>query len=232
MNLLSFDEGEEGERHPCQSGISPKGCYVFMATSGRHREKDRAGRIFAPAAERASSPSTLKAGNRLVGVGLTGGKSDILLFSDTGKVVRFPEGDVRAMGRAARGVRGIVLRPKQSVIALIIAASDQAAEATVLTATRNGYGKRTPLTEYTKHRRGGQGMISIPVSARNGVVVGACIVAPEDQAMLITSGGTLIRTREGNFRCRGATPKGVHLIGLGDGEHLAGLERIAEADEA
>ena len=129
-------------------------------------------------------------------------------------------------------MRGLALKTKQSVIALIIAASGQTAEATVLTATRNGYGKRTALTEYTKHRRGGQGMISIQVSARNGAVVGACIVAPEDQAMLITSGGTLIRTRVKEISVVGRNTQGVHLIDLGEREHLAGLERIAEADEA
>ena len=166
-----------------------------------------------------------------MGVGLTNGKCDILLFSDAGKVVRFPEGDVRAMGRAARGVRGIVLRPKQAVIALIIAGADEPAEAAVLTATRNGYGKRTPFADYTRHHRGGQGMISIQVSERNGPVVGACIVAPEDQAMLITSGGTLIRTRVKEISVVGRNTQGVRLIDPDEGEYLAGLERIAEADE-
>ncbi|MDO8597785.1 MAG: DNA gyrase C-terminal beta-propeller domain-containing protein, partial [Sulfuricaulis sp.] len=230
VNLLSFDEGEKVNAILPVRDFAQVG-YVFMATSDGTVKKTALAEFSRP------RPSgiiaiDLEAGNRLVGVGLTGGKSDILLFSDTGKVVRFPEGDVRAMGRAARGVRGLALKAKQSVIALIIAASDQTAEATVLTATRNGYGKRTALTEYTKHRRGGQGMISIQVSARNGAVVGACIVAPEDQAMLITSGGTLIRTRVKEISVVGRNTQGVHLIDLGEKEHLAGLERIAEADEA
>ena len=230
VNLLSFDEGEK------VSAILPvrdfaQGGYVFMATSDGTVKKTALTEFSRP------RPSgiiaiDLEVGNRLVGVGLTSGKSDILLFSDTGKVVRFAEGDVRAMGRAARGVRGLALKAKQSVIALIIAGADELAEATVLTATRNGYGKRTLLAEYTKHRRGGQGMISIQVSARNGAVVGACIVAPEDQAMLITSGGTLIRTRVKEISVVGRNTQGVHLIDLGEKEHLAGLERIAEADEA
>src|SRR3989338_1651183 len=230
VNLLSFDEGEK------VSAILPvrdfaQGGYVFMATSDGTVKKTALTEFSRP------RPSgiiaiDLEVGNRLVGVGLTSGKSDILLFSDTGKVVRFAEGDVRAMGRAARGVRGLALKAKQSVIALIIASADELAEATVLTATRNGYGKRTLLAEYTKHRRGGQGMISIQVSARNGAVVGACIVAPEDQAMLITSGGTLIRTRVKEISVVGRNTQGVHLIDLGEGEHLAGLERIAEVDEA
>ncbi len=229
VNLLSLDDGEK------VNAILPvrdfaQGGYVFMATSDGTVKKTALTEFSRP------RPSgiiaiDLDAGNRLVGVGLTGGKSDILLFSDTGKVVRFVEDDVRAMGRAARGVRGLALKSKQSVIALIIAAPDEVAEAAVLTATRNGYGKRTPLAEYTKHRRGGQGMISIQVSTRNGPVVGACIVAPEDQAMLITSGGTLIRTRVKEISVVGRNTQGVHLIDLGEGEHLAGLERIAEADE-
>ena len=229
VNLLSFDEGEK------VNAILPvrdfaQGGYVFMATSDGTVKKTALAEFSRP------RPSgiiaiDLKAGNRLVGVGLTGGKSDILLFSDTGKVVRFPEGDVRAMGRAARGVRGIVLRPKQAVIALIIAGADEPAEAAVLTATRNGYGKRTPFADYTRHHRGGQGMISIQVSERNGPVVGACIVAPEDQAMLITSGGTLIRTRVKEISVVGRNTQGVRLIDPDEGEYLAGLERIAEADE-
>ncbi len=229
VNLLSLDEGEK------VSAILPvrdfaQGGYVFMATSDGTVKKTELTEFSRP------RPSgiialDLDAGNRLVGVGLTNGKCDILLFSDAGKVVRFPEGDVRAMGRAARGVRGIVLRPKQAVIALIIAGADESAEAAVLTATRNGYGKRTPFADYTRHHRGGQGMISIQVSERNGPVVGACIVAPEDQAMLITSGGTLIRTRVKEISVVGRNTQGVRLIDPDEGEYLAGLERIAEADE-
>ncbi len=229
VNLLSLDEGEK------VSAILPvrdfaQGGYVFMATSDGTVKKTELTEFSRP------RPSgiialDLDAGNRLVGVGLTDGKCDILLFSDAGKVVRFPEDDVRAMGRAARGVRGIVLRPKQAVIALIIAGADESAEAAVLTATRNGYGKRTPFADYTRHHRGGQGMISIQVSERNGPVVGACIVAPEDQAMLITSGGTLIRTRVKEISVVGRNTQGVRLIDPDEGEYLAGLERIAEADE-
>ncbi len=229
VNLLSLDEGEK------VSAILPvrdfaQGGYVFMATSDGTVKKTELTEFSRP------RPSgiialDLDAGNRLVGVGLTNGKCDILLFSDAGKVVRFPEGDGRAMGRAARGVRGIVLRPKQAVIALIIAGADEPAEAAVLTATRNGYGKRTPFADYTRHHRGGQGMISIQVSERNGPVVGACIVAPEDQAMLITSGGTLIRTRVKEISVVGRNTQGVRLIDPDEGEYLAGLERIAEADE-
>ena len=136
------------------------------------------------------------------------------------------------MGRTARGVRGLMLKKDQSVIALIIACPDAVSGATtVLTATKNGYGKRTPLADYPKHRRGGQGVISIQVNERNGPVVSACVVGDEDQAMLITSGGTLIRTRVKEISIVGRNTQGVTLIGLEEGEHLAGLERVAESEE-
>ncbi len=174
----------------------------------------------------------LQAGNRLIGVGLTNGKCDILLFSDAGKVVRFGEEDVRHMGRTAKGVRGLMLKKDQSVIALIIACPEAVGSATtVLTATKNGFGKRTPLEDYPKHRRGGQGVISIQVNERNGPVVSACVVGDEDQAMLITSGGTLIRTRVKEVSIVGRNTQGVRLIGLEEGEYLAGLERVAESED-
>ena len=174
----------------------------------------------------------LKPGNQLIGVGLTDGKCDILLFSDAGKVGRFGEDNVREMGRTARGVRGLMLKKGQAVIALIIACPDAVGKATtVLTATKNGYGKRTPLDDYPKHRRGGQGVISIQVNERNGPVVSACVVGDDDQAMLITSGGTMIRTRVKEVSIVGRNTQGVRLIGLEEGEHLAGLERVAESEE-
>ncbi|MHB8536173.1 MAG: DNA gyrase C-terminal beta-propeller domain-containing protein, partial [Sulfuricaulis sp.] len=174
----------------------------------------------------------LEAGNHLIGVGLTSGQCDILLFSDAGKVVRFSEEDVRPMGRTAKGVRGLMLKEAQSVIALIIACPETVGDSTtVLTATKNGYGKRTPLADYPKHRRGGQGVISIQVTERNGPVISACVVGDEDQAMLITSGGTLIRTRVKEVSIVGRNTQGVRLIGLDEGEHLAGLERVAESED-
>ena len=230
VNLLSLDEGEH------VSAILPvkdfeQGGYVFMATSDGTVKKTELTEFTRPRSNGIRAIE-LKSGNRLVGVGLTNGKCDILLFSDTGKVVRFAEEDVRPMGRTARGVRGIMLQKDQSVIALIIACPDAVSGATtVLTATKNGYGKRTPLEDYPKHRRGGQGVISIQVSERNGSVISACVVGDEDQAMLITSGGTLIRTRAKEISIVGRNTQGVTLIGLEEGEHLAGLERVAESED-
>jgi DNA gyrase subunit A len=168
-------------------------------------------------------------GNRLIGVGLTSGQADILLFSNGGKVVRFSEQDVRPMGRNARGVRGIKLRKDETAISLIIANPDDAA-ATVLTATENGYGKRTLLSDYPKRNRGGQGVISIQVSARNGQVVGATLTGEDDQAMLITNGGTLIRTPVRDISVVGRNTQGVRLIGLDDDEKLVGIEKVEESD--
>ena len=128
---------------------------------------------------------------------LTDGAHDVMLFSDAGKAVRFAEEDVRPMGRTARGVRGMSLEDGQQVIALLVAENEQQS---VLTATENGYGKRTPITEYTRHGRGTQGMIAIQYSERNGKLVAAQLVSVEDEIMLITTGGVLIRTRVSEIR--------------------------------
>jgi DNA gyrase subunit A len=151
-----------------------------------------------------------------------------MLFSDAGKAVRFVEDEVRAMGRGATGVRGMRLQKGQRVISLLTASDERLS---VLTATQNGYGKRTPLSDYTRHGRGGQGMIAIECSERNGGLVGAQLVAPEDQIMLITTGGVLIRTRVAEVREQGRSTQGVRLINLDEGERLAGLEKIVEAEE-
>jgi DNA gyrase subunit A len=230
VNLLSLDEGEH------VSAILPvkdfaQGGYIFMATSDGTVKKTELSEFTRPRSSGIRAIE-LETGNRLIGVGLTNGKCDILLFSDAGKVVRFGEEDVRHMGRTAKGVRGLMLKESQSVIALIIACPEAVSNATtVLTATKNGYGKRTPLEDYPKHRRGGQGVISIQVNERNGPVVSACVVGDEDQAMLITSGGTLIRTRVKEISIVGRNTQGVRLIGLEEGEYLAGLERVAESED-
>jgi DNA gyrase subunit A len=150
-----------------------------------------------------------------------------MLFSDAGKAVRFDENDVRPMGRTARGVRGMNLDEGQNVIALLVAENEQQS---VLTATENGYGKRTPITEYTRHGRGTKGMIAIQTSERNGKVVAATLVDPSDEIMLITTGGVLIRTRVSEIREMGRATQGVTLIAVEDGTHLSGLQRIVEAD--
>jgi len=227
-NLLPLAEGEK------ITAILPVREYevgktVFMATSEGTVKKTALTEFGRP------RPSGIIAielteGNRLVGVGITDGTSDILLFSSAGKVVRFPEDEVRPMGRAARGVHGISLADGQSIVSLIIAGSADASSA-VLTATVNGYGKRTPLADYPKHHRGGQGVISIQVNERNGAVIGAGLVKDEDEIMLITDAGVLIRTHVKEVSVVGRNTQGVTLIDLGEGEQLAGVEKVAESDE-
>jgi DNA gyrase subunit A len=167
-------------------------------------------------------------GDYLIGVAVTDGKQDIMLFSDAGKAVRFNEEEVRVMGRAAAGVRGMKLQSKQKVISLLTAGEETQS---VLTATENGYGKRTPVSEYTRHGRGTQGMIAIQASDRNGKLVGAQLVTKEDEIMLITSGGVLIRTRVSEVREQGRSTQGVRLINLDDGERLVGLETIVDTGD-
>jgi DNA gyrase subunit A len=170
-----------------------------------------------------------------------------MLFSDAGKAVRFDENDVRPMGRTARGVRGMNLGEDHQVIAMLVAPAEAAegvegAEAavvdanglaipsSVLTATENGFGKRTPIGEYTRHGRGTKGMIAIQTTERNGKVVAAALVSPEDQIMLITTGGILVRTRVSEIREMGRATQGVTLINVDEGTRLSGLQRIAESD--
>ncbi|MEO5844280.1 MAG: DNA gyrase C-terminal beta-propeller domain-containing protein, partial [Caldimonas sp.] len=148
-------------------------------------------------------------------------------FSDGGKAVRFDEKDVRSMGRLARGVRGMALDPSQSVIAMLVAEDESQS---VLAATENGYGKRTSIVEYTRHGRGTKGMIAIQQSERNGKVVAATLVRPDDEIMLITDSGVLVRTRVAEIRELGRATQGVTLIALDDGARLTGLQRIVEND--
>ncbi|MBB5447258.1 MULTISPECIES: DNA gyrase subunit A [unclassified Paraburkholderia] len=169
----------------------------------------------------------LDEGDYLIGAAITDGQHDVMLFSDSGKAVRFDENDVRPMGREARGVRGMQLEDGQNVIALLVAGDEQQS---VLTATENGYGKRTPITEYTRHGRGTKGMIAIQTSERNGKVVAATLVDPEAQIMLITTTGVLIRTRVSEIREMGRATQGVTLISLDEGTKLSGLQQVAEAE--
>jgi DNA gyrase subunit A len=166
-------------------------------------------------------------GDYLIGAAITDGQHDVMLFSDSGKAVRFDENDVRPMGREARGVRGMQLEDGQSVIALLVAGDEQQS---VLTATENGFGKRTPITEYTRHGRGTKGMIAIQTSERNGKVVAATLVDHEAQIMLITNTGVLIRTRVSEIREMGRATQGVTLISLDEGTKLSGLQQVAEAE--
>ncbi|MDA0225500.1 MAG: DNA gyrase subunit A, partial [Proteobacteria bacterium] len=163
----------------------------------------------------------------LVGVALTDGQYDVMLFSSEGKAVRFPEEAVRPMGRTATGVRGMRLDGGQRVVCML-AARD--ASKSVLTATENGFGKRTPIADYTRHGRGGQGLIAIQTNERNGQMVGAVLVDDQDEVMLISTGGVLIRTAVTQIREQGRSTQGVTLIALDAGEKLAELERIVERE--
>ncbi len=201
--------------------------FVFMATSTGTVKKTALSAFSRPMAKGIIAVN-LDDGDYLIGVAVTDGKQDIMLFSDAGKAVRFKESEVRAMGRAAAGVRGMKLQPKQKVISLLTTEEETQS---VLTATEHGYGKRTPVSEYTRHGRGTQGMIAIQSSERNGKLVGAQLVNKEDEIMLITTGGVLIRTRVSEVREQGRSTQGVRLINLDEGELLVGMETIVETDE-
>lgn len=166
--------------------------------------------------------------DQLIGVALTDGHREVLLFTSDGKALRFHENQVRAMGRIARGVRGIDLQPHSKLVSLIIAEPN----GTILTATANGFGKRTPIDDYPlKVHRGGQGVITIKTTDRNGEVIGALQVKDSDDVMLISNLGTLVRTPVAGISVVGRNTQGVNLIRLTDGEKLVGLERIADIDE-
>ncbi|MDO9015081.1 MAG: DNA gyrase subunit A [Polynucleobacter sp.] len=214
--------------------------YVFMATSLGTVKKTRLSDFSNPR-KAGIIAVDLNENDFLVGAAITDGKHDVMLFSDAGKAVRFDENDVRPMGRTARGVRGMNLAAEQNVIAMLVAPAEAvdgvvsaedgvAAPSSVLTATENGFGKRTPIAEYTRHGRGTKGMIAIQTSERNGKVVAASLVSPEDQIMLITTGGVLVRTRVSEIREMGRATQGVTLISVDEGTRLSGLQRIAESD--
>ena len=170
----------------------------------------------------------LDEGDYLIGAEITNGNNDIVLVSDAGKAVWFSEGDVRPMGRATRGVRGMKLAAGQQVLSLLIADDDQQS---VLVATENGYGKRTILSDFRHSGRGTQGVKAIAISERNGKAIAARLVSADDEIMLITTGGVLIRTRVKEIRDMGRAAQGVTLINLGAGEKLSGLEKVVESDD-
>jgi DNA gyrase subunit A len=238
VNMFPLIEGEKiNVVLPLTGAASkfPDDQFVFMATSMGTVKKTsldefnnpRKGGIIAV---------NLDDGDFLIGAALTDGKHDVMLFSDGGKAVRFDENDVRPLGRSARGVRGMSLDDGQSVIAMLVAAQENAASDdtiarnSVLTATENGYGKRTPIDEYTRHGRGTKGMIAIQQTERNGKVVAATLVHTDDDIMLITDRGVLVRTRVSEIREMGRATQGVTLIGLDEGAKLSGMQRIVEND--
>ena len=200
--------------------------YVFMATSLGTVKKTPLVNFSRPM-KRGIIAVSLDEGDHLIGAAITDGQHDVMLFSDAGKAVRFDEADVRPMGREARGVRGMNLEDGQRVIAMLVAESETQS---VLTATENGFGKRTPIAEYTRHGRGTKGMIAIQTSERNGKVVGAVLVDANDEIMLITDKGVLVRTRVSEVREMGRATQGVTLMAVDDGSLLAGLQRIVESD--
>ena len=203
--------------------------FIFMATA-RGTVKKTPLTSFANPRKAGIIAVGLDEGDHLIGVSITNGRCDVMLFSDAGKAVRFDEEDVRPMGREARGVRGMMLEDGQRVISMLVADSE---EWSVLTATENGYGKRTPIAEYTRHGRGTKGMIAIQTSERNGRVVAAVLAASgetREEIMLISTGGVLIRTPVNDIRVMGRSTQGVTLINLDDGTYLAGLEKVVETE--
>lgn len=227
INLVQLEEGEKiNAILPVKAFDETR--FIFMATSFGTVKKTPLSEFSRPR-NNGIIAIGLDEGDYLIGVELTEGKHDVMLFSDNGKAMRFSENDVRPVGRTARGVRGMKLGSGQKVISLLVAENE---ELTVLTATENGYGKRTPISEYTRHNRGTQGMIAIKTSERNGKVVTAKLVKPDDEIMLITSGGVLIRTRVNEVREMSRATQGVTLINLDAGEKLAGLERVVESEDS
>ncbi|MRD49281.1 DNA gyrase subunit A [Caenimonas koreensis DSM 17982] len=229
VNMFPLQDGEKINVVLAVTGANrtfPADHFIFMATSK--------GTVKKTALDEFNNPRkggiiavNLDEGDYLIGAALTDGQHDVMLFSDGGKAVRFDENDVRALGRNTRGVRGMDLPEGQSVIAMLVAEDEQQS---VLTATENGYGKRTSITEYTRHGRGTKGMIAIQQSERNGKVVAATLVHADDEIMLITDKGVLVRTRVSEIRELGRATQGVTLIGLDEGSKLSGLQRIVEND--
>jgi DNA gyrase subunit A len=200
--------------------------FVFMATSLGTVKKTPLSEFSRPL-RKGIIAVDLDPGDFLIGAAVTDGAHDVMLFSDAGKAVRFDENDVRPMGRGARGVRGMMLEDGQQVISMLVAETETQS---VLTATENGFGKRTPIVEYTRHGRGTKGMIAIQTSERNGRVVGAVLVEPRDEIMLITTSGVLVRTRVSEIREMGRATQGVTLIAIDEGTTLSGLQRVVETD--
>jgi DNA gyrase subunit A len=219
VNLIALDEGEKiNAILPIKEFTDNK--FIFMATSSGTVKKTPLNEF---ERQRANGKIAidLRENDTLVGVAVTDGKQNVMLFASSGKANCFNEADVRSMGRTASGVRGMRLQDDQKVISLIIAS-----EGTVLTITENGYGKRTWLEEFTLHKRGGQGMIAIQTSERNGALVGAVLVNEHDEIMLITDGGTLVRTPVDGISIVGRNTQGVRIIRLDKGEKVIGVDRI------
>ena len=223
VNLLQLAEGEKITAIlPVKEFDDDR--FVFMATSRGVVKKTPLSHFSRPR-QMGIIAVDLVENDHLIGVSITNGANDIMLFSDGGKAVRFAEDHVRAMGRAARGVRGMRLPDADTLISLVVVDDE---DQSVLTATENGYGKRTKVAEYTRHGRGTKGMVAIQTSERNGRVVSAKLVSEKDETMLITTGGVLIRSSVSEIREMGRATQGVRLINLGTDEKLAGLVKVEE----
>jgi DNA gyrase subunit A len=239
VNMFPLQEGEKINVVLPLTGdnrVFPADHFVFMATSMGTVKKTTLDEFSNPR-KMGIIAVVLDEGDFLIGAALTDGKHDVMLFSDGGKAVRFDENDVRPTGRNSRGVRGMMVEDSTKVIAMLVAPDDQqianeteTTRTSVLCATQNGYGKRTSITEYTRHGRGTKGMIAIQQSERNGKVVAATLVHADDEIMLITDKGVLVRTRVSEIRELGRATQGVTLIGLDEGSKLSGLQRIVEND--
>jgi DNA gyrase subunit A len=225
VNLLPLEEGER------VTSILPvdeytEGHYIFMATASGTVKKT-ALVDFSRQRSVGLRALELEAGDVLVGTAITDGDCDVMLLSSEGKAVRFKEDDVRAMGRTARGVRGIRLGSGHQMISLIIPREG----GRVLTVSENGYGKRTEMAEFPTKGRGTKGVIAMSTSERNGRLVGAVQVFDGDELMLISNQGTLVRTRADEVSILGRNTQGVRVIRTKEGEHLVGVERIDEPAE-
>jgi DNA gyrase subunit A len=226
VNMFPLEEGEKiNAILPVKEFAQDR--YIFMATSQGTVKKTPLSEFSNPR-KAGIIAVALDEDDYLIGAEITNGENDIVLVSDIGRAVWFDEEDVRPMGRPARGVRGMKLGKGQQVLSLLVADNDQQ---TVLVATENGFGKRTALADFRHSGRGTQGVMAIKASDRNGKVVAAKLVTDEDEIMLITTGGVLIRTRVSEIRELGRATQGVTLISLDSGEKLAGLEKIVETDD-
>ncbi|MCA1714638.1 MAG: DNA gyrase subunit A, partial [Gammaproteobacteria bacterium] len=196
-------------------------CYVFFATRNGTVKKTPLTE-YAYRLQRGKIAINLDDGDALVGVALTDGSRDVMLFASNGKAVRFAEREVRSMGRTATGVRGIRLAPGEEVVSLIVVEGD----GDILTASARGFGKRTPVADYPRKGRGTQGVLAIKTSARNGKLVGAIQLSDHHEVLLISDGGTLVRTGAAGISQVGRNTQGVTLIRLAADENLQAIERV------
>jgi DNA gyrase subunit A len=224
VNLLPSLEKDERISAVLPVHEYEEGYFVFMATSAGTVKKTPL-KDFSRPLSRGIIAIDLHEDEYLVGVAVTDGERDMMLFTSAGKAVRFREDTVRSMGRTAHGVRGIALEPGQRVISMLVAEPGA-----VLTVTENGYGKRTPTEDFPTKGRGTKGVLSISTSDRNGDQIGAVLVLPDDEIMLITEGGTLVRTTVAEIPVLSRNTQGVKLINVAGEERLAGVERIVALD--